>query len=799
MVFSSRLRLLSLALLTSTFLTACEKPEEKEAKYLEKGNAYFAQADYAKARLEYKNAAQIMPADAEPRYRLGLVDEAQNDPRNAFAHYLAAEQQNARYVPALLKLANYFIAVGELDQADHRLAIVTAEQPENAEGYALRAAILLRRKDYEGAEKQARLALGKDSANITAIAALTGTYDATRQEAKADATIEEGLRQKPDATALLLLRVTLAEKYGQLDKIVPAYQALFKVRPQVEAFRADLARLYVKAGRLAEAEATLREGVAAMPESWAMKKELAVYLSDHQGVDAAEKEIRGWMQANPKRDELYFWLAELYLTHKASDRAEQLLSQIITREEGGIASLNARTSLARLQFLKGDRELTARLVAAVLEKDPANQEALLIRAQLAFDQARYEDIVSDLRLILRDNPKSAPALQLLAETLLMQRHLNLAIDTQTQLVELDSTNPAHAVRLAQLFAENGNEKRALEILDNTTRLAPSYAIAWESKARAAISTHNWEQAEAAIMKLDALEGQRLTVLYLKGQLLAAQGHKEEALPLYQQVFTAAPDSALAEHALASFVEVKQSQKALPEAVAVLQSVTPQTPFLATLLGGTLLNLGQLPQAAEAFDRAIAAQPSSQEAYIGRARIAMAQNKPDEALALLATARQKVPSDIRAPMIAASFLDTLGRHKEAVEMYDTVLSLAPGSDVAANNMAQIISDYLYTDAALLAKALKTAERFANSSSPAYLDTLGWIYFRVGNIQQAQVIMERVMASSGAERLPAATHYHYACVLLKQGKAEQAKEELRLATVEGADYPGIAEARRLLSEP
>ena len=48
-------------------LTACEKPQEKEARYLKRGNVLFEQGDFVKARLEYKNAQRIMPTDAEPR------------------------------------------------------------------------------------------------------------------------------------------------------------------------------------------------------------------------------------------------------------------------------------------------------------------------------------------------------------------------------------------------------------------------------------------------------------------------------------------------------------------------------------------------------------------------------------------------------------------------------------------------------------------------------------------------------------------------------------------------------------
>src|SRR5262245_36159545 len=54
-------------------LTACSRPEVKAAKYLERGNEFFERKDFARAVLEYKNAIQAQPGQAEGHYRMALV------------------------------------------------------------------------------------------------------------------------------------------------------------------------------------------------------------------------------------------------------------------------------------------------------------------------------------------------------------------------------------------------------------------------------------------------------------------------------------------------------------------------------------------------------------------------------------------------------------------------------------------------------------------------------------------------------------------------------------------------------
>jgi len=132
----------------------------------------------------------------------------------------------------------------------------------------------------------------------------------------------------------------------------------------------------------------------------------------------------------------------------------------------------------------------------------------------------------------------------------------------------------------------------------------------------------------------------------------------------------------------------------------------------------------------------------------------------------------------------------------VKLYSEVLSRFPNADIAANNMAQIIANHLYKDASLLDKARQTAERFAGSKNPLYLDTLGWVYIRLGNLQQAQVIMERVMSDTSV-KLPEEVHYHYGSLLLKLSKTVEAKAELMKAVETEADYDGKEEAKSLLS--
>jgi len=788
---------ISLAVIVTAIVVAVitrDTPAQKEVKYIKRGIEFFEKGEYRKARIEYQNAAKIKPTDPEIGYRWGLADEAEGDFRNAFTNYSIAEQQSPHFHPALMKVALYYLAAEQYDEAQKRIDTVLTDSPGDPEAHALEAALLLRKKDFAGTEKEARFALSKDAANITAISVLTGLYSAQGNLEKAGDTVNEGISHNPKELSLLLLKAKLYEEPLNLPKINEAYQAIFKLKPNDTQYRIALSEIYINDKKIDEAEGILRSGITDLPDDWNIKHELIRFLGNHRDMQSAEKEVQGYMKENPKNDDLYFWLADLYINHNDTDKAVALLEQVVAKNDVEKKSLNAQTSLAHIHFVRGNKELAEKMVNAVLAKTPSNSDALFIRANLAIDQGLYQNAVSDLRVIIRDHPQAKDALQLLSEVLLLQGYTDLAIETTNQLVDIDPGNSAIRVRLAQMYHTNGDSRRALDLLAYVTKSEPNYPIGWESTARIAIDLKDWTAARAAIHNLDAIEGQHMTATFLEGQISAHTEKNDDAVSSYTKVIDADPSSPLAEHALYSLVEAQHSPKDLETTAKYIAGLKTDSPYVSTLLGQCYLQLGKTDLATAAFDKAIANHSAVQEPYIDRANIYMHDNKTDEALEILKKAVTIAPTDMRASLIQGDILSKLTRYKEAIALYEDLLNRNAKLDLAANNLASIIADHEYTDPAMLGKAQEAAERFSKSTDPFLLDTLGWVYFRQGKLKEALAIMARATASS--DKTSPEIHYHYGTILQKAGKIEEAKAELQQATAKDANYPGLEDAKKML---
>ena len=289
---------------------------------------------------------------------------------------MASEQQNPHYAPALKKLAHYMLAGNQNEMAEKRVSTILSDTPEDPEGRALKGAIFLRRGEHDRAMKEAMFALEKDPANITATSVLTGIYMAQKLPEKAHEALDAGIKRNPKDISLLMLKSSLYETPINPAKLKETYEAVFKVKPKEPQFRLMLAQALINANLIDDAEQALRNAVTAIPDNWNLKFSLVKFLDQHRSKEVAEKEIEDLIKKYPENADLPLWLANLYAMHDDTDKAINLLQKVVESGEDNKQGQLAKTSIARISFVKGNKEMAENIVNAVLKKNPSNRDAL---------------------------------------------------------------------------------------------------------------------------------------------------------------------------------------------------------------------------------------------------------------------------------------------------------------------------------------------------------------------------------------------------------------------------------------
>jgi tetratricopeptide (TPR) repeat protein len=257
--------------------------------------------------------------------------------------------------------------------------------------------------------------------------------------------------------------------------------------------------------------------------------------------------------------------------------------------------------------------------------------------------------------------------------------------------------------------------------------------------------------------------------------LSGQGKYTDSIKLLENVQTGAPGAA---QPLGALVNTMIRAKKLDEAVNFLQSVLKANPDKAeayVLLGAVQIQKNLPEQAERSFRAAIERQPKDPSAYIALANFYAQNRKIDEAEKTIRAGLKEQPDNFAMRFSYAGVMENKGDYEAAIAEYENLLKQDPGSLIAANNLASLLSDRR-TDKASLERAYSVAMILRKSQVPSFKDTLGWLDYLRGDYKNAVSLLEEA-----APALPdrAVAQYHLGVAYSAVGQTAKAAEQFRKA--------------------
>jgi len=202
-----------LCLLATGFLGCNTSPEHKAAKFLARGKALLAQKDYPRAILEFRNATNAMPKDAEPYYQMGLAYLESGNGASALQAFQRATTLSPKHSGAQLKLAEFMITSKEQNivrEAVTRLQEALGVSPDNAEAVNALAIAEWRLGKPEDSIQRLEEALKRFPTSLQAAVTLARMKVAARDWGGAEAVLKKAVADAPKSS---LAELALAELY----------------------------------------------------------------------------------------------------------------------------------------------------------------------------------------------------------------------------------------------------------------------------------------------------------------------------------------------------------------------------------------------------------------------------------------------------------------------------------------------------------------------------------------------------------------------------------------------------------
>jgi tetratricopeptide (TPR) repeat protein len=780
-------------LLCAVVLCGCGGAEARRDRYFEKARSLVAQQEWEKAQLELRNALQIDPNDARARVLLGNVAEKLGDPRQAVQIYQSVLDTDKDNAGARAGLAKLYALGGLPDKAIELANAGLAKSPGDADLLTVRGVALARKGDLAAALADAEKAIRSDPKNENAIALLASLYARNNRTDEAMRLVQSGVVAHPKNPDLRTILAQLQESAGKRPEAEQSYRDLIAVDPQNLGHRYLLVQFLLRGDEIDKAETALRAAVKAKPDELQPKLALANLLASKRSFATGEKELLSLVASAPKDLELQLGLAEFYDSHGKTAQSQAAYRGVIDKDGRGAQGLIARNRLAASALRSRDFAGASKLLAEVLEENPQDNDALAMRAEIALDRGDAAAAITDLRAVLRDRPDSIPAQRALARAYLQNKDAALAEQTLRAALERAPGDPQLRVDQAQLLLQSGKTEQAQQALEQVVAQSPTNMAAQELLFRVQASRKDLVGARKTAQLVKSARPELAVGDYFVGLVDRAENKPDEARESFERALRLQPAAA---EPLTALVELLVSEKRTDVALARLDTVVaaqPKNAVPANLRGELLVSLNRIPEAAASFRLAIAVAPGWWVPYRGQALAHLLVKETSQAIqvyqeGIKATAAPALETDL------ATLYERLGRPDDAIRVYEEFARRSPDSEIAANNLAMLLVNYR-KDPQSIARARELSARFEKSQVPAYVNTVGWVQYKLGNFAAAIPLLQRA-----ADQAPEAPQMKYMLGMAqyKAGKRDDALRNLEASVQAGRNFTGIDDARAAIAE-
>ncbi len=749
---SSFFRTCAAVVVTLALTAGCSRsPEARRDGFMAKGKELVQQKKYSRALIEFRNAAQAMPQDAEPVYQIALASIAVQDPSTAVVALRKAVEMDPKHAGAQLKLAQIMANFGDeslVKDAQGRLKdLVSAEGETGAEALRSLAVADLRLGNFADAAESVQRALTKTPGELVASMLLAKAKLGQKDVTGAEAILKEAVAHAPKSAPAHSM---LAEFYLSQNRFADAeteLQAALAADPKSERALMVIARLQLSSGRKQEAEESFKR----LSNLESVKSVYGSYLFQDGRHKEAVAEFERLFKANPEDRALRNTLVAAY---RAVNRPQD-----------------------------GDRVLRV-----AIEKNGNDGEALLQRAETLIEGGKFNEAENDINNVRRLRPNGPEVHFLLAKLNKARGNLLTYRQELSEALRFDPTMLTVRIELANLLLTNKDYQGALAVLDGAPPVQRD-AVALQVPRHWAY----WAVGDLAAMRkgLDAAmhKGANVDLLLQDALLRLRSGDHAGGRSSLQRAMQAAPSDLRLIRLMTEGFSAGDPKTTL----AVAKDFAARNPKSAPIqeyLGSLLLVAQDFAGARKAYEEAKAADPKYRMAELGLIQADVVDRKIDDAMRRIDSLLRDDGADATVRLWRANLLTAMGENAKAIEEFRKVLALNPNEPNGCNNLAYLLIEKDADEA--LRYAQKAVELLPEN--PQFADTLGWAFYRKGIYRSAITHLERAVKGDNG----AVPRYHLAMAYARDGDRTKAQKTLNDAIRINSNRPEAQAARSAVNE-
>jgi tetratricopeptide (TPR) repeat protein len=587
------------------------------------------------------------------------------------------------------------------------------------------------------------------------------------------------------------LYAELAAAHGHrgeyVNKAIEHYKLALKADPGAGLPLEELSDLYMQSGRLRDAVSEGEEMLRQNPDNLDARRMLGrIYTRligeaqpgriNEEMLRRATEQFRKITEKDNQDSDAWLMLGRLYKMAQNSLEAEKAYKRALELDAKNEYALSG---LATVYTDVGDTKSALEMWRRLSEVDPSPRTLRALAS--AYEQMRdYPSAAQAMGRALELAPQDGEIKRDLAEYLLLAEKLDEALKLYQGLAKTDPKDAHLELRLSQIFRQKRDYRRARAAQDKARALDPtSLDIRYNevsllevegrtteavARLKEILETTAKKSYSAAERSNRVILLERLALLYRSSEQIAL------AVETFQQMGQLDPD--LGARAAAQSIDAYRQGKEFSKAEQEAEAASRQYPADRTVIlvrASLLADLGRTEQAVGEVKRLFDGK-SDREAYLALAQVydkAREYASLAQALEAVEKLSQSQEEKETVYFMRGAMLEKLKKLPEAEAEFRKVLGINPDNASALNYLGYMFADRnlrLQEANELISRALEMEPH-----NGAFLDSLGWVKFRLGQLEEAENYLRLAVQRVSRDAI---VHDHLGDVNFQQGKLREA---------------------------
>ena len=562
--------------------------------------------------------------------------------------------------------------------------------------------------------------------------------------------------------------------YGRSDlatKAMEEYRLAIEADPSSEFLTSGLAELYVKTGRIRDAVLEAQDILKRDPNNLEAHKLLGrIYLrslgempGSGNGSDnvlkLAIEQYEQIVKIEPGNVDNHLLLGRLYRLNNDLQKAEGELKIAVKLDPD---SEEAVTTLSLLYSDEGDTTQALQVLSSV--PDTGRSAKLYAALGATYEQRKdYKSAIDAYKHAIQMDRDNLDAIRGLAENLLNDGQIDAALDQYQVIADANPEDAQTYLRISEIYRRQGRYDQALESLKKAEAMVPdalevpyNVAVVYEAQAR-------YDEAVKILQDLlkktekpannysQADRNNRAIFIERLGMVYRDQENYSAAVEAFRKMIPLGDENARTGYQ--DVIDTYREAKQWPEATAAAKEAVQKLPDdreLRMVLDAQLADTGDPEKPLADVRSLLKGKPEDREIYLRLSIMYTRLHRWSDAEEALSKAEQlstKAEDKEYVYFLRGSTFEREKKYDQAEAEFKKILAANPQSAATLNYLGYMNAD---RDVRLEESLnyIKTAVSLEPTNG-AYLDSLGWAYFKLGKYDLAEENLNKASLRMGSD--------------------------------------------------